>query len=163
MNNPGFTTMLEVAKSSLDVFNAINNVRGWWSEEIKGVTDRAGGIFDYHYRDTHVCKIEIGDLVPGRSVIWKILENRFSFTKDKTEWTGTVIHFNLSESAKGTVLQFKHEGLVPEYECFEVCRDAWTNYIQKSLRDLIMTGKGQPNPGEGGFNEQLVEEYELKS
>jgi hypothetical protein len=23
--------------------------------------------------------------------------------------------------------------------------DAWTSYIQNSLRDLIVTGKGQPN------------------
>ena len=38
-----------------------------------------------------------------------------------------------------------HQGLVPEYECFEICRDAWTSYIQNSLRNLIVTGKGQPN------------------
>jgi hypothetical protein len=38
-----------------------------------------------------------------------------------------------------------HQGLVPEYECFEICRDAWTSYIQNSLHDLIVTGKGQPN------------------
>ncbi|MEO6548620.1 MAG: hypothetical protein ABIN94_11495 [Ferruginibacter sp.] len=42
-------------------------------------------------------------------------------------------------------IRFTHLGLVPEYECFEVCRDAWTNYIQKSLYNLITTGKGQPN------------------
>jgi len=36
-------------------------------------------------------------------------------------------------------------GLVPEYECYDICQNAWTNYIQNSLRNLIVTGKGQPN------------------
>jgi hypothetical protein len=31
------------------------------------------------------------------------------------------------------------------YECFDICSNAWTTYIQKSLRDLITTGKGKPN------------------
>jgi len=35
--------------------------------------------------------------------------------------------------------------LVPEYECFEICRDSWTNYIQNSMQKLITTGKGEPN------------------
>ncbi|MNR62456.1 hypothetical protein D3C85_1844870 [compost metagenome] len=36
-------------------------------------------------------------------------------------------------------------GLVPEYECFEVCQAGWTNYIENSLKKLIETGKGLPN------------------
>ena len=32
-----------------------------------------------------------------------------------------------------------------EYECFEVCFDAWTDYIQNSLKNLITSGKGQSN------------------
>jgi len=36
-----------------------------------------------------------------------------------------------------------------QYECYEICQDAWTNYIQNSLSDLITTGKGQPNAKEG--------------
>ena len=36
-------------------------------------------------------------------------------------------------------------GLVPEYECFDICKGAWTTYIHNSLRSLITTGKGMPN------------------
>jgi hypothetical protein len=41
--------------------------------------------------------------------------------------------------------------------------DAWTNYIKNSLRSLITTGKGQPNPKEGdGFNAEIVKKWKLE-
>jgi len=49
-----------------------------------------------------------------------------------------------------TEIRFTHEGLVPEYECFNVCSNAWGSYINGSLRSLIRTGEGYPNPREKG-------------
>lgn len=44
-----------------------------------------------------------------------------------------------------TELRFTHAGLVPSIECYGDCSRAWGFYINESLRQLIMTGKGQPN------------------
>ena len=76
------------------------------------------------------------------------MDNYFKFTKDKTEWRGTKIVFDVSRKDNETEIRFTHEGLVPEYECFDICSDAWGSYINGSLRSLITTGKGQPNPKE---------------
>jgi hypothetical protein len=57
---------------------------------------------------------------------------------------------------------FRHIGLVPDYECFNVCNEAWTNYINVSLRNLIATGKGIPNPKEGGYNGELSTKFMLE-
>jgi len=38
--------------------------------------------------------------------------------------------------------------MVPEYECFTICSNAWGSYINGSLKKLIATGKGSPNPKE---------------
>jgi hypothetical protein len=45
-------------------------------------------------------------------------------------------------------VRFTHRGLVPAFECFELCSDGWSFYIKDSLRKLITTGKGEPNPRE---------------
>jgi hypothetical protein len=57
--------------------------------------------------------------------------------------------FEIAEKKNQTQVRFTHLGLVPAYECYDICFDAWSGYIGKSLRNLIATGKGQPNPREG--------------
>jgi hypothetical protein len=145
MSTPDFTTTLLVDQSPKNVFDAINNVRGWWSEEIEGPTDKLNEAFNYHFQDVHICKIKVIELVPDQKVVWQVLENYFKFTTDKTEWIGNTISFEISKQGDKTQLKFTHHGLVPAYECYDICHDAWTTYIQNSLRNLIATGKGMPN------------------
>lgn len=158
-----FSTAFLVDQSPEEVFNAVTNVRGWWSENIEGGTSKLGEEFIYHYKDVHYCKIKLVEVVQNQRVVWHVLENYFSFTKDEKEWTATKIIFEISKEGKQTKLQFTHQGLVPEYECFEICSDGWTNYIDGSLKNLITKGKGEPNPKEGGFNQELVEKWKLDS
>ena len=145
MSAQDFTTTILLDKSPEEVFKAIQNVRGWWSEEIEGKTANGGDEFKYHYEDIHRCKIKLIEVIPNQKIVWLIEENYFSFTKDETEWTNTKAVFDISKQENKTKLTFTHVGLVPEYECFEVCKSGWTNYIQNSLKKLIETGKGEPN------------------
>lgn len=145
MTTPGFTTTIVVDETPEKVFNVITNPRGWWSEEIEGNTNNLNDEFNYHYEDIHRCKIKIIEFIPNEKVVWLVLDNYFKFTKDKSEWTGTKIIFEISEKDNKTQLRFTHQGLVPAYECYDICRDAWSTYIHNSLRSLIITGKGQPN------------------
>jgi len=147
--NQNFTTTLTVKKTAEEVFAAINNVRGWWSEAIEGDTDKLGAVFFYQAKDIHRATFKITEFVPGKKVVWHVLSNYFNFVQDQTEWTGTDIVFEIGRKDGKTELRFTHVGLAPAYECYEVCSDAWGKYINSSLRDLITTGKGQPNPIEG--------------
>ena len=145
MTTTDFTTAILVDQTPKEVFDAINNVRGWWSEEIEGSTDKLNHEFKYRYEDVHRSKMKIIEFIPNKKVVWLVQENYFEFTKDKSEWTGTKINFEISEKDGKTQLIFTHLGLVPEYECYDICRDSWSNYIHNSLRSLITTGKGKPN------------------
>lgn len=146
MSNQNYTTSFTVDQSPQEVFDAINNVRGWWSQQIDGRTDELGAEFKYHYRDVHRARFKLTECVPGKKVVWHVLENYFDFVADRTEWTGTDVVFEISKQGNQTELRFTHVGLVPAYECYNVCSDAWGSYVKGSLRNLITTGKGQPNP-----------------
>jgi len=159
MNNQDFTTTILVDQSPEEVFNAIKNVRGWWSENIEGSTSKVNDVFNYAYKDAHRAKIKLTEVVPNKKVVWHVLDNYFNFTKDKSEWKDTNIVFEISKKGAQTQLRFTHEGLVPDYECFDICSEGWSNYIKNSLRGLIISGKGAPNPKEGGFNEQLLKQH----
>jgi hypothetical protein len=148
MTTKDFTTTISVAQTPDEVFKAMTNVRGWWSENIEGSTNKPGGEFTYRYKDVHRCTMRLTEVVPNKKVEWLVLDNYFDFTKDKTEWKGNTISFSISEKDNQTQLCFTHVGLVPEYECYDICFNAWTGYINNSLHNLITTGKGQPNPKE---------------
>lgn len=144
-----FTTTLLVNKSPGEVFSAVNNVRGWWSQNITGVTDRPQGEFIYNYKDLHYSKMKLVEFVPDKRVVWLVAESRMNFLKNKDEWTNTRVVFEITRKGKQTQLVFTHVGLRPEVECYELCLPAWTDYVQRSLLQLITTGKGKPNPKEG--------------
>ncbi|WP_240417293.1 SRPBCC family protein [Paenibacillus periandrae] len=145
--NQSYSTFFKVDQSPEEVFAAINNVRGWWSEEIEGTTDELGE-FKYHHQDIHRCTIQITELVPGKKVVWHITDNYFNFVKEKSEWKDTDIVFEIDKKDGKTEVRFTHVGLVPAYECYAVCTDSWGIYISGSLHDLITKGKGQPNQSE---------------
>lgn len=160
VSNQSFTTTFQVDQSPEAVFNAIINPRGWWSENIEGGTSQLNDVFDYHYKDVHITKMKLIEVVPNKKVVWLVLENYFQFTKDEHEWKDNKIVFEITQQGDKTQLQFTQVGLVPAVECYEMCRDAWTNFINKSLHDLITTGKGQPAPKDKHeFNEQLLKEH----
>ena len=145
METQNLSTTILLDQTPKEVFDAVNNVRGWWSEEIEGSTDKLNSEFNYHYEDVHRCKMKITELIPNEKVVWDVLENYFNFTEDKSEWTGNKIVFEITKKDNKTQLQFTQVGLVPEYECYDICSDSWKNYIHNSLHSLITDGKGKPN------------------
>ncbi|MEA5257471.1 hypothetical protein VB264_06740 [Arcicella aquatica] len=158
MKASNFTTTILVDNTAEEVYKAINNVRGWWSEEIKGTTDKLYSEWNYHYQDVHRCKMLTIELIPNKKVIWQVLDNYFSFTQNKDEWKGNTLVFEITEKDGKTQLQFTQVGLVPDYECYDICENAWNTYIQKSLYSLITTGTGQPNSKE---NPQTEDEKKM--
>ncbi len=144
MKKKDFTTTFSVDQSPEEVFDAINNVRGWWSEEIDGRTDKLGAEFKFHHKDLHRSTQKITEFVPGKKVVWHVSEARLNFVKNKTEWNGTEVVFEITKKDGKTELRFTHVGLVPAFECYGDCSGAWGFYINDSLRGLITTGKGQP-------------------
>ena len=150
MSDENLAFTFTVEQTPEEAFAAINNVRGWWSGEIEGETDKLGDEWTYRYKDVHYSKQRITELIPGKKVVWLVLDGYLNFVNDKTEWTGTEIVFEISKNGDKTEICFTHLGLVPEYECFDVCSNAWGSYINGSLRSLITAGKGKPNRKEKG-------------
>jgi hypothetical protein len=147
--DPSLTTSFPVDRTPAEAFAAIINVRGWWSGEIEGDTDALGAEFSYTVPGIHYSKFRITEFVPGRRVAWLVLDSSLSFIADKQEWTGTTVVFDVAERDGHTEVQFTHEGLRPQHECYDVCARAWGEYIDGSLRDLIESGAGRPNSFEG--------------
>jgi len=97
-------------------------------------------------QDVHRSKQKITELIPGKTIVWHVVDGYLGFVKDKSEWKGTDIVFEISEKGDKTQVHFKYVGLVPAYECYNNCSNARGMLINGNLRKLITTGKAQPSP-----------------
>lgn len=146
MQNQDFTTTILVDQTPNEVFNFINNVRAWWSGEIEGITDSPGAEFTYTVPGIHFSKQRITEFIPGEKIVWKVEDATLSFVKDKSEWKGTDIVFDITKKGNKTEVRFTHVGLAPEFECYKDCSNAWGLLINGNLKSLIATGEHQPSP-----------------
>ena len=140
-----YSSVISLDHTPEGVYDAVIDVRGWWSENVVGDTTTVGSEFDYAYQDVHDCRIRVTEAVPGERVEWLVLENRFSFTENPAEWVGTRMAFDIRTAGEGSTLTFTHVGLVEDHECYGVCVQGWDFYVGQSLRELVETGTGRPS------------------
>ena len=144
MNTKDFSTAILVDQTPEEAFAAINNVRGWWIDEIEGDSEKLNDEFAVRFWDIHYSKQKLAEFVPGKKIVWLVIESTLSFLSDKEEWNGTTISFDISRQGNKTEVRFTHQGLIPKIECYGACSNAWSEYIQGSLFNLITLGKGKP-------------------
>ena len=148
MSISDFTTTLLVDQTPEKAFNAINNVRGWWTENSEGSTQELNDEFTVRFGETFIT-MRIAEMIPERKVVWLVTDCYKHWLKNnKTEWTGTKISFDISEKDYKTQILFTHFGLIPTLECFYGCANAWSEYLHQSLPGLITKNKGKPTPKE---------------
>ncbi|MGC7101112.1 SRPBCC family protein [Amycolatopsis lurida] len=156
-NTEYLTATMTIDKTPEEVFAAITDVRGWWSENLIGDTTALHDEFvftdDIEYagetarakKGIRFARFQLTEVVPGRRMVWRVVDADLTFIDDRDEWTGTSVVFDLTADERGTTLHFTHEGLTAaKSACFEACSRGWTFYITQSLPKLITTGTGQP-------------------
>lgn len=137
-----FTYKLLTTQSPEHVFNAVRDVRSWWSglysESFSGETRELNDEFSFRAGEgAHYSKQKLVEVVPNKKVVWLITESELSFLKQKDEWVGTKVIFEIAEKDGKTELTFTHEGLTPEIECYDSCAPAWSMYLKEKLIPLI--------------------------
>ena len=144
MNTPDYTATLTVDATPQEVFNNINSVTKWWTDDLEGHSQKLNDEFTVRFGDVHVSTQKLVEVIPDKKVVWLVTDSKLNFIKDKQEWTNTKISFEISSQGNKTEIRFTHHGLVPEVECFRDCTKGWDQYIKGSLFKLLTTGKGEP-------------------
>lgn len=140
MNN-SYTATIEVAQPAEKCFDAINDVSKWWSKDFEGSSTKLNDEFIINHPNQHYSKQKLVEILPNKNVVWLVTESKLNWLKkDKEEWTGTKMIFEIEAKDNRTALHFTHEGLVPELECYSMCEKGWDIVIKDWLLHLIKTG-----------------------
>jgi len=145
MQNQNFNITFLLDQTPIEVFNAIHNVRGWWSEELEGDSEKLNDEFIYRHGEFHYSKHKLTEVIPNEKIVWHTLESKLSFVEKQDEWNGTKMIFDISKQGDKTKLDITHSGLVPGLQCYDGCSKGWTHYLKNSLLPLITIGQGKPD------------------
>ena len=138
MQNKNYTSRIEVAESPKDVFNRIGDVSKWWSNDYEGSSMNLNDEFVIHHIGRHYSRQKLIEIIPDRKIVWLVTESKLHWLqKDKHEWTSTRIVFEITTKGDRTILDFTHEGLVPEKECYTRCEQGWNTVIKDWLFNFI--------------------------
>ena len=137
----GFQKQIAFSRPPSSVFAALTTaagVAGWWMPAT-GSGDAGGELRLAFPLGPGVLRVDAAR--PSSIVVWTVLVCGFL-----PDWVGTRIDFALRGTAEGgTVLDFHHEGLTPQLECYGQCTQGWGYYLS-SLRDYVEAGAGRPGP-----------------
>jgi hypothetical protein len=141
MTDGSYEAHVEFSQPPQAVFEALTTVRGlagWWSPAVGGGA-AAGDVLRLDHQGEATLVLDVEAVEQPGFVGWCVR----SYTLNP-EWAGTKIAFRIgSGSDGGAALAFRHDGLVPELECYDRCSRGW-DYFLPSLRDYVETGVGRP-------------------
>jgi hypothetical protein len=141
----GHATAFTVEQGPERVRTGVLDVPAWWTGELEGSFDELGAEFTYRHPPQHTSVQRVVELGPER-ITWEVTGSHLAGLSDPEEWTGSTIVFDLVPTESGTEVRFQHVGLVPEVECYARCSAGWRHYVDGSLRSLLTTGAGLPDP-----------------
>src|SRR6185436_5638255 len=98
----------------------------WWSNDLTGTAVQTGDSFTIAFGKTQKT-FNIIEATPAKQIIWECVKAYIAnpTLNNKSEWVGTKMYWTLSGSGEGTIINFRHEGLTPAFECYDLCEAGW--------------------------------------
>jgi uncharacterized protein YndB with AHSA1/START domain len=135
-----------IKSASLDeVYEALttkDGLEGWWTNDTQG-DGKVGGVLQFHFQlkvGAGAIDMKVLELQPARSVLWQVVAG-------PEEWIGTKVSWELRQEGDWIIVLFKHQGWKEAVEFMHHCSTKWAVFLL-SLKALLETGKGAPNPND---------------
>ncbi len=145
-NVENYMSTIEVATTVEKAYNALTReISLWWTEMFEGSSLHTGDLFTIRFGDNIYKTMQVKELSPCSKVIWFVEDSLIALPelKNRTEWIGTTIIWEIEPKEDDTRIKVTHIGLNPDIECYEICSNGWIQFLG-SLKLFLETGEGKP-------------------
>jgi hypothetical protein len=142
MGNKNFNSTISAKIGVAEAIKKISNIPAWWGVSFTGSSEKQNDKFIITMGGDSFFNFTVAELIPGKRIAWLVTDCNMPWYSDKKEWANTKLIFDLRENNGVTDLNFTHEGLTPDSECYKDCEPGWTHWIRTSLFSYLTTGKG---------------------
>jgi uncharacterized protein YndB with AHSA1/START domain len=134
------------ATTLAEQFSSAGGVKHWWTT-FCDMDSKVGGTAHFRFPDAGFHATVRIERLDVDCIEWLVLDSRHpenSGFDDLHDWEGTRLRFEVQVSGPNeSKLIFTHAGLAP-LECFGVCSNTWSSYLNGSLRGYLERGQGAP-------------------
>ena len=122
-----------------DACTTLTGIAGWWTTQVSGSAAEGGELtLGFPNSDGPQVVLHVDTAEPGRSIVWSV--RSVPPLPAWEEWADTRIVVRLQATDDGgTRMEFVHEGLSPELDCYDTCSRGWDHGLA-SLRSYVATG-----------------------
>lgn len=120
-----------------DALTTNKGLAGWWTSNTIGAGEAEGDLIEFRF-GAGGFTMRVKELVPEALVVWELAEG-------PEEWMGTTIRFDLKQDGEYVIVLFSHLGWREPVEFLRHCSTKWAIFLV-SLKALLETGKGRPDP-----------------
>jgi uncharacterized protein YndB with AHSA1/START domain len=138
---PDILHRVGIKSSPDDAYKALttlDGLSGWWTTNTQG-DSRVGGVVQFRF-GAGGFDMKVLELQPAKRVLWQVVDG-------PEEWIGTKVSWDLKTEKGYTIILFKHQGWKEPVEFMHHCSTKWAVFLM-SLKSLLETGKGAPDPND---------------
>ena len=139
-----YQSTIQASVSAKEAYDKIALVGEWWATSFAGSAKELGDTFTVTFGETFV-DFKISEAIVDQRIVWEVANCYLPWLKDKTEWNGTSVAWDVTSVDGVTTVAMTHIGLTPEVECYQGCEEGWNHHIHQSLVQFLNEGKGSPS------------------
>ena len=135
-----YATSLRIECSPQSAFQALaEDLGNWWGEMDRPVKAEQD-IFTVSWGAPWY-RFQVQVYSPPRQLVWECVDANQIIGDMKgvqKEWVGTKLHWKIEQVGTNTInLSLTHEGLVPEFVCYDFCSTTWERFIHQHLKPYL--------------------------
>jgi len=115
------------------------NIDKWWGG-IDNPPQKVGDVFTVSWGEPWY-QFKITEFIPSEIITWECIDaNQIigGLEGVEKEWVGTKLSWEIQNIEPNNVqVSVTHQGLIPQFICYDVCSSAWDGFITEGLKNYL--------------------------